>query len=676
MRCRPGFLVALALALYAWMAVSVSPRMGVTADEVVHLTGGYSYWKYNDYRLHPENGTLPMRLAALPLLALPLQFPPLDTPDWLTSKVDRVGRTFFFGLGNPVDRMLARARLMVALVGAFAVWLTWRWARGLFGPAAGWIALALAVFSPTLLAHGGLATSDLALTACLLAALSIVWRLLHRVTWPRLALAILVCGATFLAKMSGVLLVPLIALLLFARWLRPAPFVLALGRPRWLRRRAAVAAATLGLTGAVAAGSLVVLWAGYGFRYAADNPAVSGRDGLYLSWETILDRAPLPSTTPTALARFSWPRPVPRPTAMTRLIGVLRDHRLLPEAYLWGFAHTYKFSRERPAFLHGDYSLTGWRLFFPTAFLLKTTLPTLVLLAAGALTLIALARAPAGTGRPRWLYRAAPLAFLTGVYGVFAITTHLNIGHRHILPLYPIVFVTASATALWLRGRPRWLTWALGGVLALHAADSLAARPFYLSYFQPLAGGPDRGYRWLVDSSFDWGQGLPDLADWLAAKKARGDATPVYLTYFGADSPRARALDVVRFGDAINDAGLRVYPAKIGDGWFAISATHFQRVYLPVRGPWTPGLEALYRELMRRLGSTAAYPESDVTARTRLLADAEDYELLMFGRLCHYLRDRTPDRVIGGSILLFRLTDAEVDFALHAPWNAFQPYLR
>ena len=101
---RTWLLVAAALALYYVMAVSVSPRLGVTADEVVHLTGGYSYWKFNDYRLHPENGTLPMRVAALPLLAMDLKFPPLEgNPDWLRSQVNTLGDRFFFGLGNPLE---------------------------------------------------------------------------------------------------------------------------------------------------------------------------------------------------------------------------------------------------------------------------------------------------------------------------------------------------------------------------------------------------------------------------------------------------------------------------------------------------------------------------------------------------------------------------------------------
>src|SRR5581483_6550507 len=89
-----ALLVAFALGLHWFMAMSVSPRMGVTADEVVHLTGGYTYWKFNDYRLHPENGTLPMRIAALPWLAMDLKFPPLTDWDWLNSRVNLVGQKF------------------------------------------------------------------------------------------------------------------------------------------------------------------------------------------------------------------------------------------------------------------------------------------------------------------------------------------------------------------------------------------------------------------------------------------------------------------------------------------------------------------------------------------------------------------------------------------------------
>ena len=656
------------LALYWLLAVSTSPRVGVTADEVVHLTAGYSYWKTNDYRMQPENGTLAMRVAALPLLALDLRWITTDHPEWRTSIVNRVGYDFCFRLGNPLDRMLLAARGAIALLGAFTLWLTWRWAHGLFGARAGWLALGLAAFCPALLAHGALATSDMAITATLLAAVTCFWRLLHVVTWPRLILTSVAGGAVLLAKMSGVLVAPMLAALLVVRWIRPAPLVVRLGAtPRWLRRRGAVAVATLGATLATGLASLVLLWAGYGFRFAMfAGPQPAGTQP-YFTWTQILEEMPMPNPWPDgAPSRLSSPLPAPSPTAATRLLGWVRDHRLLPEAYLWGMAHTYKFSRSRPAFLNGEFRLTGWPQFFPWTFWLKTTLPALALLAAG-LTAVC-----AGAGRRRaahwrWLHRAAPLLALFAIYWAAALGSHLNIGHRHILPTYPVVYVFAGAAALWLAlPAARLVALALGVAVAAHAADSTLARPHYLAYFQLFGGGTRHGWRHLVDSSFDWGQGLPDLARWLDARAAAGDQAPVYLTYFGDDAPQERHLRVSRFADETHDLGPRTFPVRPTGGWFAISATHFQRLYLWVTGPWNARYEEHYQESIRALALARAGTEA-APDRARLLRAAMDYEVLEFGRLCAFLQDREPDDVIGGSILLFRLTDAEVSLALHGP---------
>ena len=205
---RTTLVLAALLGLYWTMAVTASRRMGITADEPVHLTGGYSYWRFNDYRLQPENGTLAMRAAALPLLPMNLSWVSDSDPEWQHSFVNSVAYTFLFHLGNPRDRMLFAARATIALFGVLSLWLIWRWAGDLFGAPAGWFALVLAAFSPAMLAHGALATSDMAITACLLAAVTAFWRLLHLITWARLALATATGGAVLLAKMSGVLAAP------------------------------------------------------------------------------------------------------------------------------------------------------------------------------------------------------------------------------------------------------------------------------------------------------------------------------------------------------------------------------------------------------------------------------------------------------------------------------------
>lgn len=664
--------------LFWGMAVSVSPRLGVTADELVHLVGGYSYWKFDDYRLQPENGTLAMRVEALPLLPMGLRFPPFDSVDWKGASATGTGHEFLFGLGNPVDAMLLRARMAVALFGVLALWLIWRWARGLFGVRAGWLALILAAFCPAILAHSGLATSDIALTACLLAAISLCWQLLHRATWGRLFAAILAVGATLLSKMSGVLLAPMALLLIAVRGCHPAPLILAFGRPHWLRRRTAVVAASFALAGVTGAGGLIVLWGGYGFRFSGFNPQLDPPNREYqLPWSVILDEEPLPPTLVEGQAsRLHGPGAgTARPSFTTHAIAWAREKHILPEAYLFGFAHTYKFSRRRAAFLLGDYSVTGWPQFFPIAFVLKTTPPALLLTLVGlsALGWSSRQRAKASTPswpRRGWPYRATPLLVLFFLYWAMAINTHLNIGHRHLLPIYPVVYIFAAAATGWLvLGRRRWLaSFLILGAVSLHALDSIATRPFYLGYFTPWSGGTARGWRYLVDSSLDWGQGLPDLTHWLAQKAADGDRAPVFLTYFGADSPQARGLPVTRFGDYVNDTGQRNYPAAVRGGWFVISATHYQRIYLGIAGPWNRERETLYQDLRRTLASAppnlASLPD---TARARWVLDAMDYETLQFGRLCHFLGARPPDDFVGGSMLVFRLSDAEVQHALYGP---------
>jgi hypothetical protein len=323
----------------------------------------------------------------------------------------------------------------------------------------------------------------------------------------------------------------------------------------------------------------------------------------------------------------------------------------------------------------GELGTTGWVEFFPLAFLLKTTPEALLLGLAGLTALIGpffTRYLPASPRARTWAYRATPLIVFFVVYWGMALSMNLNIGHRHILPTYPVFYILASASALWLtRSSSRFILIGLIGAGVLHAGESLMTRPFYLSYFQSAVGGSDQGYKYLVDSSSDWGQGLPDLEKWLENKKANADASITHLCYFGVDSPRARKLDVVRFGDEINDSGLRVYPTQLKAGEYVISATNFVQAYTPTRGPWTHQKEALYGEILQRLQSPQArHPQTDAE-RKAVLNDCMDLELLQASRLFLYLQNRPPETIIGGSLLVFTLTDAEIGEALFTPWRQY-----
>src|SRR5689334_25016959 len=95
-----GAAVAALLALYYVMALSAASQKSMTFDEMAHLTGGYTYWAYNDYRLHPENGNWPQRLGALPAILTGASFPPLQQTAWTNSDVYAIGDQFLYFSGN------------------------------------------------------------------------------------------------------------------------------------------------------------------------------------------------------------------------------------------------------------------------------------------------------------------------------------------------------------------------------------------------------------------------------------------------------------------------------------------------------------------------------------------------------------------------------------------------
>ena len=102
--------VAAFLALHWLLGTTALRDKSTTCDEIVHLVAGCAYWLQNDYRLQPENGNLPQRWHALPMILTGAKLPAAGDPDWKTSEVWRLGRSFFYDVGNDADTMLARGR--------------------------------------------------------------------------------------------------------------------------------------------------------------------------------------------------------------------------------------------------------------------------------------------------------------------------------------------------------------------------------------------------------------------------------------------------------------------------------------------------------------------------------------------------------------------------------------
>jgi len=759
---------ALLLAAF-WVVLAASlTHKSLTYDEVAHAAAGYSYWHFGDYRLQPENGVLPQRVAGLPLELSVAPFPPPDPSAWRDAAQWQLGGQWLYASGHDAAALGEAGRMGCALFAVALGALVWAWSRRLFGTAGALVTLLLFVLCPTVLANGALMTSDMAAAFFLAAATGAVWALLQRVAPMRALGCALVLAALFLTKASALLMVPVVLVLAVARVADGRPLPVAAGRRRWewagRGRQALGLAAVWILQGALVA---ALLWAAYGFRYSAFAPGAEGR--FRLPWPSLLAQPP-PAQLLRALrldpdqqaragailaahgaAADRWtnaavdaveeieravlsPEQVRRlgageaaapAEAWARVVASLRDHRLLPEAWLYGVADVLRRAQVRPAFLNGDFRLQGWTGFFPYTFLVKTPLEILALLvlAAGAVRW----RWPrAGDRRLRaaWasLYPVLPLWTLIAVYGAAALASHLNIGHRHLLPLYGPLFILCGILGrAWARPSGRAVVAVL---LAALAGEAVATFPDYLAYFNGIVT-PRHAYRHLVDSSLDWGQDLPAVRNYLD----RHHPDSAYLSYFGAASPGyygigARLLYSVGSNDALakpdwkeitfapGDEDTRVpelrrqWPAydllgverlgtvdvavllkqpgelRLGPGTYLVSASMLQPVNFELSGPWGPW-NARYEETYQRTRVAVAPLESGDRDRRQaalmgrpagewpvLLAQFEAYR---FGRLTAFLREREPDDEIHSSVLVYRVSAADLTRFLDGPPPPYGP---
>jgi hypothetical protein len=295
-------LVALLLGLQYWMAVSSKQDESTTSDELVHLTGGYTYWQLHDFRMHPENGNLPQRWAALPAWLGGAHPPALDSEYWSNSDVWMFGHEFFYASGNDHVRWLAAGRAMIALFATATGLLIYCWARRLWGYAGAFTALGFYVFCPTFLAHGALITSDMCMTFFFLAAVGAYWRHLQLGSWSSGALSAGVFGLACVAKFSAALLLPMMALMAVVRIWHDEP--LQFGQRTWTTKAGKAGVITLSTLGHGLV-AVATIWLFYGFRYSAFNPGLPAAEHFIRPWPWVLGNIGLQGKSSASSPRSS-----------------------------------------------------------------------------------------------------------------------------------------------------------------------------------------------------------------------------------------------------------------------------------------------------------------------------------------------------------------------------------
>jgi 4-amino-4-deoxy-L-arabinose transferase-like glycosyltransferase len=426
-------LAAALIALAGMRIVSTYSQMSPTWDEPGHMACGLQYLAQHVYRYEAQHPPLARVMSALgPFLA---GARPLGI-----KNQDQEGVAVMYHDGHP-ERMLTRMRFGILPFFVVAACVVWLWARRHFGNAVAALATGLFTLAPTVLAHAGVATTDMALTACLSAAFFALLLWAEEPTWQH---SLLLGAATALAvvsKFTALGFLPAAALFAFLAYLmveRPGvDGVVAAAKARAWPAAIAVFTGALGI------------WAVYSFSFGKVN---------------------------------AWNISLPAPELFD---GV-------------SFA-IYHNTKGHAAFFLGEIRNTGWWYFFPVLVAVKTPLGWLAAVGFGL---------AAWWGKRGQLAYWMPVAFAAGIL-LPGMTSHVNIGLRHILPIFTGLAILAGLGLMRLLERAARAKWAgpLAALLVLWVAVSGALQhPDYLSYFNELAGSTPE--RIVVDSDLDWGQNI------------------------------------------------------------------------------------------------------------------------------------------------------------------------
>ena len=490
--------------------------------------------------------------------------------------------------GVDAERLVGRSRAMmlclaVALGGLIALW-AWR----LAGPTAAVVAVAFFALDPNFLAHASLVKNDVALALATLLLMHSLWRLGQAVTPVRAAVAALAFAAGLGVKFSALAFLPLAALTLLARALRPAPWPV-FGLPLAARGHRLLTAALLLVLFVGAAWGAT--WASYSFRYAPTPDP-----GTRLDTGELLDRMGRASLE---IARFERGGGEPpgreessmwRPGRLLRCVLWAERHTLMPQAWLYGIVYSEEGLMRREGYLLGERRLTGWWSYMPLAALFKTPLATLVAaLAAAGAGLIARRRRLASEDPGDLSWSAACLVLPVVVFGTALMASRVSLGLRHALMIYPFVFIALGVAAA--RARllfPRRAAAVLAILLAGLAAETFAAFPDFIPFFNA-ASRPAR-LALLGDSNLDWGQDLRLLAEW----QRRNPGRPLYLAYFGQADPVYYGITCKRFPTTLRGEQGTEVPPPGERVVLAVSATHLQGIYL-----WNRQTMEFYANLRR-----------------------------------------------------------------------------
>jgi 4-amino-4-deoxy-L-arabinose transferase-like glycosyltransferase len=482
-----------------------------TVDEVPHVGAGYSYFIKSDYRLNPEHPPLAKDFAGFALSFIDLKQDAFDTPYWQENINGQweFGRKLIYNSGNDAQLMTRVAKIPMLLFFIGAAVLVFTWTRKLYGDYAGLTSIFLFSFSPTILAHARLVHTDMPALFGIIAATYFFVNFLKDSNKKNLWVAGLIFGIAQLTKFSVVLLIPYFLIL-----------AIVFGLIQSLTTRYLIRTTLIILIGYI---FVVLPW--YIIHTRTYPPDKQKTD-------TVFHLKSYPKRDLVNAVTWASDKPILRAGAQYATGLILADQRAR------GGNLTY---------FYGEITNESFKSYFPIVYIIKEPL------AFWALVLIVFSfafrnvytraytwikdPAPEGRASPNIIGRhfaEFSMVVWLVLYWIISIFSNINIGIRHLLPVYGFTYILLSGQLTRiinydLRFMNKKITTMLIIILfGWYGFVNIKAHPSYLSYFNEYIGS-SKGYKYVVDSNVDWGQDLKRLGNWLEDNNIE----TIHLDYWG-----------------------------------------------------------------------------------------------------------------------------------------------
>jgi 4-amino-4-deoxy-L-arabinose transferase-like glycosyltransferase len=531
---RTTYIITAILLIFVFLVALFSMKGdSLTMDEVSHLPAGYSYLTQRDMRINPEHPPLIKDLAAIPLLFIEgIKFP-YEIEAWkedINGQWD-FGFHFMYKTGNPADEMIFWGRIPMILILVLLGFYIFKWTRELFGNNAGLLALLLFSFSPTFLTHGRLVTTDVGAAAGVFISLYYFVKFLKNSSWKNLIIAGITLALAQLAKFSAIFLLPLFGILILV-WsiVKASSF-----KSFWKQFGVYIGKLIIILLIVFVVISLLYSYHVWDYpldRHIRDIQALHQGRAVPIIGEILNIFSPLKKVLgPLGDYLTDLPK---------TLIALTKTSIFRPFAqYLTGLSLVIqRGSGGHTTFFMGEISAGGWKDYFPIVYIIKAPLAFHIL------TILSLLYAAWLIEKPFWINPSqrslnwlkehfpefAMIGFMV-IYWAASLASPLNIGVRHLLPVFPFAFLLVSGVITsWMKLPPFGIKYLIVVILIIWQIISVTLiYPHFLSYFNEIVGGPEKGHLYTVDSNLDWGQDLKRLTQWVNEK----GIDKIYVDYFG-----------------------------------------------------------------------------------------------------------------------------------------------